>query len=52
MFPLRVTRPYLLAYYFILARTLTLLYKSVLYLLFYSPFSIFSFLPNAAHPPY
>ena len=52
MFPLQVTRPYLLARRFILAYTSTLLYKSILLLPFYSPSSIFSFLPNTAHPPY
>jgi len=52
MFPLQATRPRLLARRFILARALTLLHKSVLYLPFYSPSSTFSFLTNAAHPPY
>ena len=52
MFPLRAMRPHLLARRFILARASTLLHKSVLHSPFYSPSSIFSFLPNAAHPPY
>jgi hypothetical protein len=52
MLPLRATRPRLLARRFILARTLTSLYKSVLLLPFYSPSSIFSFLPNTTYPPY
>jgi len=52
MFPLQATRPRLLARRFILARASTLLHKSVLHLPFYSSSSTFSFLPNAAHPPY
>jgi hypothetical protein len=52
MFPLQAARPRLLACRFILAYASTLLYKSVLYLQFYSSSSTFSFLPNAAHPPY
>ena len=52
MLPLRATRPRLLARRFILARASTLLHKSVLHSPFYSPSSIFSFLPNAAHLPY
>ena len=52
MFLLRATRPRLLACRFTLAHALTLLYKSVLYLPFYSPSFIFFFLPNAVHPPY
>ena len=52
MFPLRAICPRLLARRFILARALTLLYKNVLYLLFYSPSFIFFFLPNAAYTPY
>ena len=47
-----ITRPCLLARRFILARALTSLHKSVLHLPFYSPSSIFSFLPNVAHPPH
>ena len=52
MFPLRATRPRLLARRFILARALTSLHKNVLHSLFYSPSSIFSFLYNAAYTPY
>jgi len=52
MFPLQATRPRLLARHFIPARTLTSSHKSVLHSPFYSPSSIFSFLPNAAYPPY
>ena len=52
MFPLQATRPYLLARRFILAYASTLLHKSVLYSPFYFSSSTFSFLPNAAHPPY
>ena len=52
MFPLQATRPRLLARHFIPARTLTSSHKSVLHSPFYSPSSIFSFLSNAAHPPY
>jgi hypothetical protein len=52
MLPLRATRPHLLARRFILARALTLSYKSVLLLPFYSRSSIFSFLPNTTRPPY
>jgi len=52
MLPLQATRPYLLARRFILARASTLLHKSILLSLFYSPSSIFSFLPNAVYPHY
>ena len=52
MLPLRATRPRLLARRFILAHTSTLSHKSVLLLPFYSFSSIFSFLPNTAHPPH
>jgi len=41
MLPLRATRPHLLARHFILACVLTLSYKNVLILPFYSPSSIF-----------
>ena len=49
---MQATRPRLLARRFTLACALTLLHKSVLYSLFYSPSFIFSFLLNAAHPPH
>ena len=49
---MRATRPRLLARRFILACASTSSHKSVLYSPFYSPSSIFSFLPNATHLPY
>jgi hypothetical protein len=52
MLPLQATRPRLLARRFILARASTSSHKSVLLLPFYSPSSIFLFLPNTTHPPY